>query len=182
MAKLVKRNTDCKNLLIYRKADIIFLMTNVFVERFVSQFSRTRDQMIQAARSGKQNIIEGMNDLETSKDTGINLINVAKGSMLELLEDYEDYLKINNGEKWGKEDEKTIAMRRFAISHEDPEDFLKLMKTRDGIVSANIMIVLIKQLDYLFYKFLQSLSEKFLEEGGFKERMHRMRVERKNEK
>ena len=180
MDKLVKRNTDCKNLLIYRKADIIFLMTNVFVERFVSKFSRTRDQMIQAARSGKQNIVEGMNDLETSKDTGINLINVAKGSLLELLEDYEDYLKTNNGEKWEKDDEKTLAMRRFAVNHEAAEDFLKLMKTRDGIVCANIMIVLIKQLDYLFYKFIQSLSEKFLKEGGFKEKMHRMRIDRRN--
>lgn len=100
-------------------------MTNVFVERFISNFSRTRDQMIQTARSGKQNIIEGMNDFETSKNTGINLINIAKGSMLELLEDYEDYL---------------------------------------------------------FYRFLQSLSEKFLEEGGFKEKMRRMRVERRNER
>ena len=75
---------------------------------------------------------------------------------------------------------KNLAMRRFAVNHEAAEDFLKLMETRDGIVCANIMIVLIKQLDYLFYKFLQSLSEKFLEEGGFKEKMHRMRIDRRN--
>ena len=139
---------------------------------------RTIDQMVQAARSGKQNIVEGNADAETSIEMGIKLINVAKASLKELLTDYEDYLRVNGYEQWSEDSDKFIAMRKLGVEGSS-QSILDIAKSRPLDTVANMAIILLKQEDYLLHKLLTSLSEQFLEEGGFKEKMHRMRVERR---
>ena len=174
--------TNYRNLLSYQKAEAIFDITFYFCQHFLSKGDRTVDQMIQAARSGKQNIIEGCAATSTSIETGIKLINVAKASMQELLADYEDYLRTRNHEQWPEHSEKWKAMRQVGIKHNDSSYYMKLISTRPAETIANITIILIKQTDYLLYKQLKTLSKKFLAEGGFKERMTRMRIEEREKR
>ena len=177
-AVLIPHNyTNYRQLLSYQKAEAIFDITYYFCQHFLSKGDRTVDQMVQAARSGKQNIIEGCAATPTSQETGIKLINVAKASLQELLADYEDYLRTRNHEQWTEHSEKWEAMRQVGIKHNDSAYYMQLISTRPAETIANIAIILIKQTDYLLYKQLKALSEKFLQEGGFRERMTRMRLE-----
>ena len=100
---LITLNSDYKKLLCYQKTVVIYDLTYHFCSRFVSRADRTHDQMIQAARSGKQNIVEGYADMATSKEMGIKLFNVARGSLMELAEDYEDYLRVRNMRQWERD-------------------------------------------------------------------------------
>ncbi len=136
---------------------------------------RTKDQMIQAARSGKQNIIEGCFASATSSKTEIKLINVAKASLKELLEDYEDYLKTRGKHQWEKGGIEYEAMRRLGREHNDAQFFMILIESRPPETIANMAIILINQADYLLFKQLERLSEDFLTNGGFSERMHTLR-------
>ena len=112
-ATLIKSQGDHRNLICYRKAEIIYDITYHFAYSAFERGNRTIDQMVQAARSGKQNIIEGNADIETSIEMGIKLINVAKASFKELLADYEDYLRVNGYEQWCNDSDKFIAMRKL---------------------------------------------------------------------
>jgi four helix bundle suffix protein len=134
--------------------------------------------MVQAARSGKQNIVEGNADTETSIEMGIKLINVAKASLKELLADYEDYLRVNGCEQWSDNSDKFMAMRKLGTEGSN-QYILDIAKSRPLDTVANMAIILLKQEDYLLHKLLTSLSKQFLDEGGFKERMYRMRIERR---
>ncbi len=133
--------------------------------------------MIQAARSGKQNIIEGCSTSSTSAKTEIRLINVAKASLMELLEDYEDYLKVRNHRQWEEGSTELEAMRKLGTEHADAEFFMRIAETRPSETIANMAIVLIKQADYLLYRQLQRLSKDFIDNGGFSEKMTRMRID-----
>ena len=135
--------------------------------------------MVQAARSGKQNIIEGNADINTSIELGIKLINISKASFKELLADYEDYLRVNGFEQWARASEKYETMRRLGVTM-DNSRIVELAKSRSLDTVANMAIILLNQEDYLLHKLLSSLSDRFLSEGGFKERMHRMRLERRD--
>lgn len=177
-ATLIKSQGDHRNLICYRKAELIYDITCHFAYSAFGHGNRTIDQMVQAARSGKQNIIEGNADLETSIEMGIKLINVAKASFKELLADYEDYLRVNGCEQWSADSNKFVAMRKLGTDGSN-QDILDIAKSRSLDTVANMAIILLKQEDYLLHKLLISLSEQFLKEGGFKERMHRMRVERR---
>ena len=112
-AKIILPHGGYRNLLTYQKSDVIFQGTAVFVKRFLERGDRTIDQMVQAARSGKQNIIEGSEASATSKETELKLTNVAKASLEELLEDYLDYLKIRSLPEWPKDSAKGLAARRL---------------------------------------------------------------------
>ena len=136
--------------------------------------------MIQAARSGKQNIIEGSMASSTSAKTELKLVNVAKASLQELLEDYEDYLKTRGHRQWEEGSAEYEAMRRLGREHNDSEYFMNLVQTRPPETIANMAIILIKQADYLLHKQLQRLSDDFIKEGGFSERMTRMRKSYRN--
>ena len=173
---LIKSQGDYHNLICYRKTELIYDITHHFAYSAFSRGDRTIDQMVQAARSGKQNIIEGSADIETSIELGIKLINIAKASFKELLADYEDYLRVNSFEQWLNSSDKHIAMRKLGIEGNN-QHILDIAKSRPLETVANMAIILLKQEDYLLHKLLTSLSDKFLTEGGFKERMHRMRVE-----
>ena len=179
--QLIPHYANSKKLLSYQKADVIFQLTYDFCERFLSKGDRTIDQMVQAARSGKQNIIEGCAASTTSAKTEIKLVNVAKASLQELLEDYEDYLKTRHCRQWEEGSEELEAMRKLGKMHSDAAFFLELAATRPPETIANMCIVLIKQADYLLYRQLQRLSDDFLKNGGFTERLYRMRSQNRKQ-
>ncbi len=171
---LIRPQGDHRNLICYRKAELIYDITYHFAYSAFERGNRTIDQMVQAARSGKQNIVEGNADLETSLEMGIKLLNVAKASLRELLADYEDYLRVNCFEQWSESSDKYSAMRQLG-KEGDNQRIVDIVKSRPLDTIANMAIILIKQEDYLLHQLLKSLSERFIQDGGFKERMYRMR-------
>lgn len=177
MEKLIPHVGNYKKLLSYQKSDIIYRITYYFCHHFLQKGDRTIDQMVQASRSGKQNIIEGSAASATSSKTEIHLINVAKASLQELLEDYEDYLKTRNKPQWQKGSLEFETMRKIGANRNDPEYYINLISTRPPETIANIAIILIKQADYLLHRQLERLEKDFLENGGFSERMSRLRTE-----
>lgn len=179
MGELIPRSGNYKKLLSYQKADVIYQLTFDFCSRFLSKGDRTVDQMIQAARSGKQNIIEGCAASTTSAKTEIKLINVAKASLRELLEDFEDYLKTRRFRQWEKESTEYEAMRNLGREHNDAAYFLALTSTRPPETIANMAIILINQADYLLHRQLERLEKDFLEHGGFSERMTELRKKKR---
>lgn len=156
------QGTNYKKLLSYQKSDVIFQITYFFCSNFLSKGDRTIDQMIQAARSGKQNIIEGCAASVTCAKTEIKLINVAKASLQELLEDYEDFLKTRQKRQWKKGSIEYETMRNLGRQHNDAEYFMEIVRTRPSETIANMAIILINQADYLLFRQLQRLSEKFI--------------------
>lgn len=179
MSELIPNRGNYKKLLSYQKADVIFQITYYFCEHYLNRGDRTKDQMIQAARSGKQNIIEGCAASATSAKTEIKLINVAKASLKELLEDYEDYLKTHQQPKWQPGSKEFEAMRNLGRTHNDAETFMTIIESRPPETIANMAIILINQADYLLYRQLEKLSKDFIENGGFSERMTELRRKRR---
>lgn len=179
MNELIPRSGNYKKLLSYQKSDSIFQITYFFCHHFLSKGDRTVDQMIQAARSGKQNIIEGCNASPTSSKTEIKLINVAKASLKELLEDYEDYLKTRGLRQWEEGSIEYEAMRKLGGKHNEAEFYMKLIATRPPETIANIAIILINQADYLLFRQLEKLSDDFIKNGGFSERMTKLRKQQR---
>lgn len=175
MNELIPHTCNYKNLLSYQKTDVIYQITFDFCQRFLSKGDRTVDQMVQAARSGKQNIIEGCAASSTSAKTEIKLVNVAKASLKELLEDYEDYLKTRRHRQWEKGSIEYETMRKLGREHNDAAYFMALTATRPPETIANMAIILINQADYLLFKQLERLEKDFLEKGGFSERMSTLR-------
>ena len=173
--ELIPRRGNYKKLLSYQKTEVIFEMTYYFCHHYLQRGDRTIDQMVQAARSGKQNIVEGCAASATSNKTEIKLVSVAKASLQELLEDYEDYLRTRGHRQWEEGSKELEAMRRVGREHNDTPFFMKLVQTRPPETIANMAIVLIKQADYLLFRQLQRLADDFVEEGGFSERMMRLR-------
>jgi four helix bundle suffix protein len=176
---LLPRTGNYRKLYTYQKAEAIYDITYYFCKNYLQRFDRTIDQMVQAARSGKQNIVEGSAASATSKETEIKLVNVAKASMHELLIDYEDYLRTRNHRQWEDHSVELMKMRELGRKHNDSAFYMELVKTRPPETIANMAICLIKQNDYMLFKQLQSLSEDFLKNGGMRERMTRMRLDRR---
>ena len=168
-----------EELICYQKAQAIYDLTYLFVERYLKKGDRTIDQMVQAARSGKQNIVEGYAAGATSAETELKLFNVAKASSLELLADYEDYLRVRGLRQWEKESKELAAAQRLGREHNDSDYWMGLAATRGDETIANLAIVLIRQNDYLLYKYLQAVAERFAEEGGFREKLTRVRKDRR---
>lgn len=150
---LIPRLGNYKRLLSYQKTEVIFEMTYYFCHTYLERGDRTIDQMVQAARSGKQNIIEGSAASSTSSKTEIKLLNVAKASLQELLEDYEDYLRTRNHPQWEEGSSQLEAMRRIGREHNEAAYFMEIARTRPPETIANMAIVLIKQADYLLDKY-----------------------------
>jgi len=173
-----------KNLLIYRLAVTIFDFTNVFCDRFLFdlKYKRTVEQMVQAARSGKQNIVEASKELSTSSDILLN--SVSRSSYSELQEDYEDFLRLRNLPVWGKSDPRVLRIRSFRESIERPTNLTNLSNWTNLDFSnsgnfANLMICLCFKQEYLMDQLLRSKEQKFLKEGGFREKLFRKRQEYK---
>ena len=165
-----------RSLVSFRKAEIVYDITNKFCERFLRRGDRTIDQMIQAARSGKQNIAEGSKAAATSKETEIRLTNVARASLEELLIDYEDYLRVRGLRQWEKDSEEALYVRRLGSQQSVSYDhFRQFCETRSAEVVANIAICLINQGTYLLTRQLRRLELEFLRDGGIRERMYKAR-------
>ena len=135
--------------------------------------------MVQAARSGKQNIAEGCSAGTTSSETEIKLINVAKASLQELLLDYEDYLRVNNLKQWPLNSKKNIEIRKMCYTNNDTSYYKEIILKSDSETIANIAITLIHQVDVLLRKLIDSLQDSFIKEGGIREQMSKARMDYK---
>jgi len=173
----IPRHGGYENLLSFQKARIVYDATVFFCERYVDKRSRTTDQMIQAASSGKQNILEGSQASGTSRETEIKLVNVARASLEELLEDYRDYLRIRGHALWNKDSREALFVRKLG-SRKDVsyETYRTYFETRPPEVVGNIIICLIHQTNYLLDQLLRRLEKDFLEKGGLKENMFAARL------
>lgn len=166
-----------KKLLSYQKSQIVYDATVYFCDRYIDKKSRTTDQMIQAARSGKQNIIEGSMASATSKEMEIKLTNVARASLEELLEDYRDFLRTGGFQEWTKDHAYTKRLRTLnQVPNATYDTFRKGIENPDPAISANVIIGLIRVTSFLLDKQIQSLEKTFIKEGGLRERMTKARL------
>jgi len=173
----IPKHGGYQQLLSYQKAEIVYDATVHFCERFIDRRSRTHDQMVQAARSGKQNILEGSVASAASKETEIKLTNVARASLEELLADYRDFLRVRGLQEWPRDHAYTRRMRTLnKIPNANYETFRKGIENPDPAISANVIIGLIQVTNYLLDQQIRSLEEAFLQEGGLRERMTRARL------
>jgi four helix bundle suffix protein len=172
-----------RKLLSYQKAEIILDGTVYFCNRFFRPGNRYIDQMIQAARSGKQNIAEGSMASATSKQTEITLTNVARASLEELGLDYEDFLRKRKLPIWDKDHKLVKRLRELnRTPGANYETFRKAIEHTEPEICANAMITLIRITIYLLGRQMYTLEREFLEEGGIKERMLKARLNQKNKK
>jgi len=167
-----------QELLSYQKAEVVYDLTFRFCEKHLKKGDRTIDQMVQAARSGKQNIVEGSKASGTSKEMEIKLTNVARASLEELLEDYRDYLRVRDLVPWEKDSKEAQYVRKLGNRpHTTYETYRKFVDTRSAEVVANIAICLIHQANYLLDQQIRRLEQDFLKEGGLRERMTKARLQ-----
>jgi four helix bundle suffix protein len=160
----------------YKNAEIVYDATVKFCDKFIDRRSRTHDQMVQAARSGKQNIAEGSMASGTSKKAELKLVGVARASLEELLLDYQDFLRQRELPLWEKGHVKVQAVRKLAYSENRSYTTYKpYVEVSSAEVAANTMICLIHQTNYLLDQLLRQLEQQFLTEGGFTERLYRVR-------
>jgi four helix bundle suffix protein len=166
-----------QQLLSYQKALVVYDATVYFCDRFIDKRSRTHDQLIQAARSGKQNILEGSEASGTSKETEIKLTGVAKASLKELLEDYRDFLRHHGIAEWSPDHPYACRLRQLnRTPGADYQTFKKGIEHPDPAICANVIIGLIKVTGYLLDQQLRRLEQDFLKAGGLRERMTRARL------
>jgi four helix bundle suffix protein len=161
---------------------VVFQETQKFCRAFFGKFDRTVDQMVQAARSGKQNILEGSMASGTSKETEIKLTNVARASLEELLEDYRDFMRDRGIAEW--EPDHPYARRLSELNRNpdaDYETFRAAMEHNNPAIRANAIAGLIKVTNYLLDQQIRKLEQDFLAEGGLRERMTRARIEARDE-
>ena len=204
---LIPRHGGFRNLRSFQVAELLYDGTKIFCDKFISKRSRTHDQMVQAARSGRQNIAEGSLASATSKKTELKLTNVAKASLGELLLDYEDYLRQHKLRQWDKNDPEAVAVRNryrefpqdwFTRSGtSDPSDMSDLSDLSDippktelldpyGIgtaapeLAANTLLCLANQAIYLLKRQIEKLERDFVEEGGFTEKLYHVRKRRRD--
>lgn len=174
---------DYRTLLSFQKAEVIYDLTFRFTKKFLSRGDRTIDQMVQAARSGKKNILEGSKAGTASKEMEIKLTNVARASLEELIDDYRDYLRARDLRLWDKDSPEARYARdlgrKSPLSYEDYRPFVE---TRSAEVIANLAICLIHQTNFLIDRQLRRLDSEFVEKGGLRERMTRVRLRRRRQR
>ncbi len=179
----IPKHGGYKNLLSYQKAEIVYDATVYFCNRFIDKHSRTHDQMIQAARSGKQNIVEGSLASATSKETEIKLTNVARASLEELLADYLDFLRTQGSAEWPKNHPYARRMRELnGIREATYDTFRKGIESADPEICANVIIGLIRVASYLLDRQIQHLEQTFVKEGGLRERMTHARLRERSKR
>ena len=175
--KVLKKAVVWKNLYFYRKSDAIYQLTVEFCKRFLPPYGdRTVDQMVQAARSGKQNIVEGSEDGLTSSEMELKLLNVARGSLQELRSDYQDYLNTHHLPLWDSKSERQQRLRDFCHDHNDYIDYEPLVVKMNDEEMANLLLTLCHQTDKLMCAYIEKLEKQFVTEGGIKERMYAART------
>jgi restriction system protein len=178
--RLIPPHGGYRELQSYQMAEIVFDATVIFCDRFIDRRSRTHDQMVQAARSGKQNIAEGSMASGTSKKTELKLIGVARASFEELLLDFQDYLRRQRLLLWEKEHPKAREVRALCYRKNRSYMTYKTYFEASAEIAANTMICLIHQTNYLLDQQLRALEKEFLKEGGFTEKLYRVRSQMRN--
>ena len=169
-----------RNLRVYQVTEVIYDITFYFTQKYLRRGDRTVDQMVQAARSGKQNIAEGNQAAATSSETEIKLTNVAKASLEELRIDYEDYLRVRHLQLWDQEHPRFEKMRLYARSEQILKDYSVQIEKMSDEEIANLCITLIHQAIFMLYKLLGHLQEQFVKEGGIREQMTKARIDYRN--
>ncbi len=173
---LLASSGDYHQLICYQKAVIVYDLTYWFCERYMERSKdRTVDQMVQAARSGKQNIVEGITDGAASKESELKLLKVAAGSLHELHEDYDDWLRTHLQPIWTKDSVEMKALWAIGKEHSDSEYFMQLARTRPPQTTANIARGMTEQAIFFLDRLIQSKVKQFVENGGLKEQIYRVR-------
>ncbi len=165
-----------RNLRVYRLTEIIYDITFYFTQHYLQKGDRTIDQMVQAARSGKQNIAEGNQAAATSSETEIKLTNVAKASLEELLTDYEDYLRVRGLAQWQKGHERLEKLREYVRTDAFLNEYALLITKMSDEEICNLSITLIHQAMYMLQRLLETMQRRFVTEGGIKEQMFKART------
>jgi four helix bundle suffix protein len=175
---LIEPHGGYRNLKSYQMSEIVYDAATAFCNRFIDRRSRTHDQMVQAARSGKQNIAEGSMASGTSRKTELKLVNVARASLEELLLDCEDYLRQKGLALWGKENPTAKEIRALAYrTDRSYMTYKTYIEEQKPGTAANTLVCLVHQTNYLLDQQLKQLEERFLSEGGFTERLYQKRRE-----
>lgn len=178
--RLIPPHGGYRNLKSYQSAEAVYDATAAFCDRFIDRRSRTHDQMVQAARSGKQNIVEGNMASGTSRKTELKLVGVARASLEELLQDYEDFLRQRKLALWSKDDPRAKEVRAMAYGPRKAYgQYAAHVEQGTPEQAANTVVCLIHQTNYLLDQQLRQLDRRFLEEGGMTERLYRMRQGRR---
>lgn len=175
--KVLKGQVNWEGLYFYRKSDVLYQMTYVFCRRFLPVHGdRTVDQMVQAARSGKQNIVEGSADGSTSTEMELKLLNVARASIHELREDYRDFLLAHRLDVWEAGHERYQPMLDFCKVHNDLPDYEKYFEKWGAETMANVALTLCHMIDAMMNSYIAGKEAQFVKEGGIKERMYAART------
>ena len=175
--RIFRRVPRWQDLWFYQKSEVLYQMTFVFCERFLPKYGdRTVDQMVQAARSGKQNIVEGSEDGKTSTEMELRLLNAARSSVGELRQDFEDYLKSRHLPVWTPADARFQPMQEFTKTHNTLADYEPYFQRWSSEEMANVGLTLCYQVDAMMNKYMAGLERTFVTEGGIKERMHQART------
>lgn len=160
---------------VYRKCAIVCDVTEYFINHFMPQ-CRTIDQMRQAARSGKQNLVEGLADISVSFEMGYRLLGISRGSLRELREDYKDFLRQHDMIIWSLTDERTIKCRNYSSKGDiNIKTYNEICKKKESDAISNIMITLISQIDSALTKVMKDFEEEFKQTGGIKEKLSQIR-------
>lgn len=176
-SELIPAHGGYRDLKSYQMAEVVYDATAAFCDRFIDRRSRTHDQMVQAARSGKQNIAEGSMASGTSKKFELKLVGVARASLEELL-DYQDFLRQRGLALWDKDHADAQAIRKLAYArNRSYKTYKTYIEEASPEVAANALVCLIHQANYLLDQQLRQLEKAFLHDGGFTERLYRVRSE-----
>ena len=175
--KVLRKQNSWEGLWFYRKTVTLYELTKVFTKRFLPQYGdRTVDQMVQASRSGKQNIVEGSADGVTSSEMEIKLLNTARGSIQELQEDYVDYLRSHQLQLWDENHSRFSPLLEFCRKHNDWDDYKPFIHSMNDEEMANVAYTLCRLTDRMMTTYLTQLEARFVTEGGIKERMTAARL------
>lgn len=174
---VLKQQTNWEQLGFYKKSVVLYQMTFAFCERFLPKYGdRTVDQMVQAARSGKQNIVEGSADGMTSTEMELKLLNVARASIKELREDYEDYLLSRHLATWKSGHNRYDRLLAFCRNHNNLADYEPFFQKWSAEEMANTALTLCHQVDKAMMTYIKGKETQFVKEGGIKERMYAART------
>lgn len=168
--------TSYRKLKVFKKSESIYDLTYYFIQGHIAKTDRTYDQMLQAARSGKQNIVEGRSDAASSAEIEIRLFGVARGSLHELLNDYLDFMRTRGIEIWTPEHQRFKALRNMCVNNNETAFYTTLAPRLNDTELTNMIVTLIYQCISMLDKFIELIKDDFLKNGGIKEQMHRARV------
>lgn len=177
IASVLRQQTNWKELWFFQKTVVLYQLTFTFTCRFLPSYGdRTVDQMVQAARSGKQNIVEGSADGVTSMEMELKLLNVARSSIQELQEDYEDYLLSHQLTKWTQGHPRFESMLAYCREHNNLADYEPFFERWTDEEAANIAITLCRMVDKMMMTYQKKKEEEFVTQGGIRERMTAARL------